>query len=111
MNNPTLTTAARTLLRAAGFVAPVVATLELVGGMVLVLGVLSRPIAALLTPNMVGALALVHATAGIFVETGGFELVLLLAAAALAVVLVGPGRLSVDNALFGRKTSKLGVLA
>ena len=60
---------------------------------------------------MIGALALVHASAGVFVEAGGFELVLLLAAAALAVALVGPGRLSVDNALFGRTNTKLGMLA
>jgi putative oxidoreductase len=144
MNNPALTTAARTILRvvvgflfaahgwqkyneftiagtqgafaqmgvpAADLVAPIVAALELVGGIALILGVLSRPIAALLTLDMIGALVLVHASAGVFVETGGFELVLLLAAAALAVALLGPGRLSVDHALFGRKTSKLGMLA
>ncbi|MGO4384693.1 DoxX family protein [Specibacter sp. RAF43] len=96
---------------AADLVAPVVATLELAGGIALVLGVLSRPIAALLTLNMVGAIVLVHAPAGVFVEAGGFELVLLLAAAALAVVLVGPGRLSLDHAMFARKNSKLAVLA
>ncbi|WP_026556764.1 DoxX family protein [Arthrobacter sp. 35W] len=96
---------------AADVVAPIVATLELVGGIALVLGLLSRPIAALLTLNVLGALVLVHAPAGVFVENGGFELVLLLAAAALAVVLVGPGRLSADYALFGRSTSKLSVLA
>jgi len=39
----------------------------------------------------------VHAPAGVFVEAGGFELVLALAAGAAAIVLVGPGRLSVDR--------------
>ncbi|MCG2620933.1 DoxX family protein [Arthrobacter sp. I2-34] len=96
---------------AADLVAPVIATLELVGGIALILGVLSRPFALLLTLNMLGALVLVHASAGVFVEAGGFELVLILAAAALAVALVGPGKLSVDNALFGRKQSKLAILA
>ncbi|ALE04471.1 hypothetical protein AL755_01990 (plasmid) [Arthrobacter sp. ERGS1:01] len=144
MNNPALTTAARTILRvvvgflfaahgwqkyneftiagtqgafaqmgvpAADLVAPVVATLELVGGIALIVGFLSRPVAALLVLDMLGALVLVHASAGVFVQTGGFELVLLLAAAALAVALAGPGRVSVDYVLFGRKSSKLAVLA
>jgi putative oxidoreductase len=34
-----------------------------------------------------------------------------LAAAAFALALTGPGRLSVDRALFGRRTSRLAVLA
>ena len=144
MNQPTLTTAARTILRvvtgflfaahgwqkfneftiagtqasfaqmgvpAANLVAPVTATLELVGGVALILGVLTRVFAALLAVNMLGALFLVHASAGVFVATGGYELVLILAAAALAVALVGAGKVSVDKALFGRTNSKLNALA
>jgi len=144
MNQPTLTTTARTILRivtgflfgahgwqkfneftiagtqaafaqmgvpAANIVAPAVATLELVGGSALILGVLTRVFAALLAVNMLGALFLVHATAGIFAATGGYELVLILAAAALTVALVGAGKVSVDKALFGRTGSRLRVLA
>jgi putative oxidoreductase len=96
---------------AAELAAPVVATLELVGGVALILGVLTRVFAALLTLNMLGALVLVHAPAGIFAATGGYELVLLLATAALAVALVGAGKVSVDKVLFGRSGSKLSVLA
>ncbi|MDD0859389.1 DoxX family protein [Arthrobacter alpinus] len=97
---------------AADVIAPIIATLELVGGIALILGLATRPFAALLlTLNMLGAIILVHASAGVFVEGGGYELVLLLGASALAVALVGPGKLSVDNALFGRSTSKLRVLA
>ena len=96
---------------AADLVAPVVATLELVGGIALMLGLATRPIAILLTLNMAGAIALVHAPAGIFVEAGGFELVLMLGASALAVALAGPGKFSLDNLLFGRSTSALRVLA
>ena len=91
--------------------APIVATLELAGGIALIIGVLVRPIAALLTLNMLGALLLVHVSGGIFVETGGFELVLILGAASVAVALLGPGRVSVDNAIFGNRKSKLQVLA
>jgi putative oxidoreductase len=96
---------------AAEAVAPVIATLELVGGIALILGVLTRVFSALLALNMLGAFFLVHAPAGVFAANGGFELVLLLAAAGAAVALTGAGRLSVDRALFGRADSKLSVLA
>ena len=96
---------------AAELAAPAVATLELVGGIALILGVLTRVFAALLALNMLGAFFLVHASAGVFVGNGGYELVLLLAAGALAIALAGAGRFSADAALFGRGNSKLKVLA
>ncbi|MBE4718297.1 DoxX family protein [Pseudarthrobacter sp. AB1] len=96
---------------AANISAPLVAGLELAGGVALILGVLTRVVAALLALNMIGALLLVHAPAGVFADKGGYELVLLLGAAALALALTGAGRMSVDRALFGRKGSKLAVLA
>jgi putative oxidoreductase len=91
--------------------APLVTTLELVGGIALILGVLTRVFAALLTLDMLGALVLVHAPKGVFVSEGGYELVLVLAAASLAIALAGPGRISVDHALFARRNSRLKVLA
>jgi putative oxidoreductase len=96
---------------AADIMAPAVAFLELAGGVALILGILTRVVAALLVLDMLGALFLVHAPAGVFAANGGYELVLLLAAAAFALALTGPGRLSVDRALFGRRTSRLAVLA
>lgn len=96
---------------AANISAPLVAGLELAGGVALILGVLTRVVAALLALNMIGALFLVHAPAGVFADKGGYELVLLLGAAALALALTGAGRVSVDRVLFGRKGSKLAVLA
>lgn len=91
--------------------APVIASLELIGGIALILGLLTRPIAALLTLDMLGALILVHLPAGVFVANGGYELVLLLGAATLALALVGPGRASADYALFGRRNSRISALA
>lgn len=91
--------------------APAVAVLELGGGIALILGVLTRIAALLLTLDMLGALFLVHVSAGVFAATGGYELVLLLAAAAFAIALTGAGRISVDRALFGRANSKLALLA
>lgn len=96
---------------AANLTAPLVAGLELAGGIALILGVLTRVVAALLAVNMIGALFLVHAAAGVFADKGGYELVLLLGAAALAFALTGAGRISVDSALFGRMNNKLAVLA
>ncbi|MGX9901036.1 DoxX family protein [Arthrobacter sp. SA17] len=102
---------ARMGVPAAQIVAPAVATLEVVGGIALMAGILARVFAALLAVHMLGTLLLVHAPAGIFVDKGGFEFVLALAAASVAMALAGAGRFSADAALFGRRTSKLSVLA
>ncbi|GAA5191217.1 DoxX family protein [Arthrobacter gyeryongensis] len=96
---------------AADVVAPIVASIELVGGIALIAGVLTRVFAALLALDMLGALFLVHAPAGLFADKGGYELVLALAAAVAAVALTGAGRISVDAAVFGRRGSKLRILA
>jgi len=96
---------------AAEVAAPVIATLELVGGILLIVGLLTRPVAILLTLNMAVALFLVHAPAGVFVADGGYELVLALGAATLALFLVGPGRISLDAALFGKRQGVLAKLA
>ncbi|MNH38992.1 hypothetical protein D3C79_1001040 [compost metagenome] len=56
---------------------------------------------------MIAALFMVHASGGVFVENGGFELVLALAAGALALLLTGPGRISLDALIFkGKKSEK-----
>ncbi len=91
--------------------APVVATLELVGGIALIIGLLARPIAALLTLDMIAELAQVHAGSGVFAATGGFELVLLLGAAALAIALPGAGRFAADRVLFAGRSPVLSSLA
>ncbi|WP_285241298.1 DoxX family protein [Pseudarthrobacter sp. MEB009] len=96
---------------AAEIAAPAVAVLELAGGIALILGILTRLVAALLVIDMLGALFLVHASAGVFAANGGYELVLLLAAAAFTLALTGPGRVSLDRALFGRKNSRLAAFA
>lgn len=96
---------------AAEVAAPFIAGLELAGGIALILGVLTRVVAGLLAVDMLGALFLVHASAGVFADKGGYELVLLLGAAALALALTGAGRVSVDRALFGRANSRLAILA
>lgn len=79
------------------------AVVELAGGAALILGI-GVPVAGLLLlVNMIGAFAFVHAGAGLFVDQGGYELVLVLGAAALVLAAVGAGRFSVDHLLAARR--------
>ena len=71
---------------AAGFTA----TVELLGGLALILGVLMPVAGVLLAAVMLGALVTAHASAGFFATDGGFEYVLVLAATALALGFSGP---------------------
>ena len=84
---------------------------ELVGGAALILGLLT-PVAALLNiANLVGALVLVHAGKGIFVQNGGYELVLALAAGLGAIAVLGAGKLSLDGLVGRRYTERRTALA
>jgi putative oxidoreductase len=71
------------------------ATLEVVGGALLVLGALTTVVAPLLGLGMLGAAWYAHRDA-FLVSDGGSEFVLVLAAVAFLLALVGPGRWSVD---------------
>jgi putative oxidoreductase len=73
-----------------------VATVELVGGVLMVLGLGARIVGALYAACMIGAIAFVHASAGFLAAAGGYEFVLLLAAASAAIALTGAGRYGVD---------------
>ena len=88
----------------AGVAAPAVATLEVVGGLALILGA-ALPIAGtLLALNMVGAIVFVHGANGLAGE-GGYEFVLALAAASLAVGFTGGGAFALDNVLLRRRSA------
>lgn len=79
---------------------------ELVGGAALVLGLLTPVAAALNVVNLLGALVLVHVSNGVFVDDGGYELVLALIAGLLLVLALGAGRFSIDELLARRTTAR-----
>ena len=86
----------------AGIVGPAVALLELLGGLALIAGFLTRPLALGLAVNMLGALFLVHLKAGFFLPNG-IEFVLALFGAAAALTVTGAGSWSVDARLAPRR--------
>ena len=92
-----------------GFLQAVAALSEFGGGIGLVLGLLSPLASFLLACTMIVAIGTVHLPHGDpFVSpTGGrsWELAASYLAAALTVLLAGPGRLSLDYLLFGRHSS------
>lgn len=76
---------------------------EIVGGAFLVLGLLT-PLAALVNiVSLTGAFLIVHLGNGVFVEDGGYELVLSLVAGLLLVAATGAGRFSVDGLIERRR--------
>ncbi|HEX5036131.1 MAG TPA: DoxX family protein [bacterium] len=70
---------------------------ELLGGLGLIVGCLSRIAAAGIFIIMAGAVGIVHWKSGFFADKGGFEYPLALAAMALSIVIGGGGCLSIDN--------------
>ncbi len=77
-----------------------VTMLELVGGALLVVGLFSRVVAALLIVDLIGAIILVSGEAGLIAAEGvGYERDLAYIAAFIGVLLLGPGRPSLDHAL------------
>ncbi len=91
-----------------GFLQALAALSEFGGGLLLIVGLLT-PLAALgILCTMIGALALVHFPNGdAFVQGDStFELPLVYLAAAVLFLLAGPGRFSVDYALFGRSVNE-----
>ncbi len=80
----------------------VVTFVELVGGILLIVGLFSRLAALLLTINLAVAILLVKVNVGLIAppEAGaGAELDLALIAGFLTVLFAGPGKLSLDRAL------------
>jgi len=74
----------------------IVTAVELVGGLALATGALTRLAAPLLAFTMAVAIGTVHAANGFFMADNGYEFPLILLAASLALTMTGPGAYSVD---------------
>lgn len=74
-------------------------TVELIGGAFLAVGLLTTITASLLALIVLAAGYFVHLDNGFFIEAGGVEYVLVLAAALFIITVFGTGRVSLDGVL------------
>lgn len=84
-----------------GFLAYLVAILELVGGILLIVGLFTRYVSALFVLMLIGAIVTMKLSAGLLgnSEMAGYELDLAFMMVAIYLVVAGPSPLSVDNAI------------
>ena len=92
---------------APSLMAPFVATLEVAGGIALVIGLLTRLAALGLAINMLVAIFLVRLEGGFFAPNGA-EFEILLCIACVALVIAGAGAFSADEAIARRRAPALG---
>ena len=74
-------------------------TIELIGGAFLAVGLLTTITASLLALLVLAAGYFVHLDNGFFIEAGGVEYTLVLAAALFIITVFGTGRVSLDGVL------------
>ncbi|PZG10614.1 DoxX family protein [Nonomuraea aridisoli] len=82
---------------------------EMIGGVLLILGLLVRPVALLLLVNMLGAIVFTHWDRGVLVSEGGWELAGALGALCLLFLALGGGRLGLDgifHSMFRRRSER-----
>jgi putative oxidoreductase len=82
-----------------------VTVVEVVGGVLVILGALLTTVAACYLVVMVGAAVFVHIPNGMFVDNGGWELVGAIAALLLALAAAGSGRYGVDHWVRSRRST------
>ncbi|WP_206184670.1 DoxX family protein [Thermoactinospora rubra] len=89
-----------------GLAAPVVAVVEVLGGLAFILGALLPIFAVLLTVDMIGAIVFAHLDSGFWARDGGIEWPMALAAATLAAGFTGGGALALDSVLGKRLAAR-----
>jgi putative oxidoreductase len=82
--------------------------LELVGGLAVIAGALTRVVAPLLASTMAVAIWTVHLANGFSVGSGGYEFALVLLLANLSLAMMGAGAHSVDALVARRRASLAG---
>lgn len=73
-----------------------IALAETAGGIILIIGVLNRIIASILTIDMLGAIFIVRGASNLTGQ-GGYELDLILLSGLLVIIVAGPGRVSLAH--------------
>jgi len=81
------------------FMALLAGSAEFFGGIALLIGLLTRPAALVLSVTMVIAIVSVHLANGFFLSNNGYEYALALLAASVALMFSGAGHYSVDKLL------------
>ena len=74
-----------------------IALAEFIGGILLIVGVLTRITGSVFAVILLGAIFHIRWENGFFVSKGGWEWDLVMLAAVLAIIVVGPGRASVSH--------------
>ena len=74
-----------------------IALAEFLGGILLVVGVLTRIAGAILGVILLGAIFHIRWENGFFVSNGGWESDLVMLAGVLAIIVAGPGRVSISH--------------
>lgn len=77
--------------------AVILIAVELLGGIALMLGFMTRIAAKLTAIDALVALFTVHISKGFFISTGGYEFIIVLLAASLALMLMGSGKWALDD--------------
>ncbi len=85
----------------AGFFAPLVIWVEMIGGVALILGVLTHWVSKLFVIISLVALFMVHIKNGFSIAQNGYEFILLILAASVTTMIMGAGKYSVD-AMIGK---------
>lgn len=75
---------------------------EFFGGLLLIVGFLTRPTSFVLAVTMIVAIFTVHIDNGLFMSNNGYEFGLALFAISISLIFSGAGKLSLDNALAQR---------
>ena len=77
--------------------APLAGGIEFFGGIALILGLFTRPIAVASSLLMFIALTVVHWSNGFFISANGYEFALVLLAISVSLIISGSGRYSLDS--------------
>ena len=75
---------------------------EFFGGLLLILGLFTRPTALILAITMIVAIFTVHINNGLFMSANGYEFGLALIAISLALFIQGGGKHSIDKRVYNR---------